>query len=213
MTQVVFETFNAPAFYANDQAVLSLYAAGRSDGIVVDCGECSTRIVHVYGGFALNPTISRADIAGRGLTDHLTKILSDDGHTFATATGKELVRDMKEKICYVALDFEQETQTARQSPSLERSYDLPDGQAITIGHERFAAPEILFRPDMFGQEGDGIHKATFNTIMKADGDIRWDLCRNIVMVNTSLSGSLRKTTNIISGWCYHYVARVCTANA
>jgi actin len=142
--------------------------------------------VHVYGGLALKNTISRADIAGRGLTDHLAKILSDKGHTFATATEKELVRDMKEKLCYVALDFEQETQTARQSPSSERSYDLPDGQAITIGHERFVTPEILFRPDMFGQEGDGIHKATFNTIMKADDDIRWDLCRRIVMVNTSL---------------------------
>lgn len=187
MIQVVFEHLNSPAFFVNNQAVLSLYAAGRTEGIVVDCGECSPGVVQVSTGFALKYTISRADIAGRGLTDHLAKTLSGRGHSFTTATEKELVRDMKETLCYISTDFEQETQTALQSSSLERSYDLPDGKAITIGTDRFAAPEILFRPELSGHQGDGIHKATLNTIMKVDEDIRWGLCRDIVLVNISLS--------------------------
>jgi len=177
MVSIMFESFGVPATFVSIQAVLSLYASGRTTGIVMDSGDGVSHTVPIYEGYALPHAVLRLNLAGRNLTEWMAKLLAGTGCQFTTSAEKEIVRDIKEKTSYVAIDFDQDQASAPQT----KEYELPDGKVITLGHERSKCPEALFQPDLIGIEGDGISRLTEASIAACDIDIRKDLHGNIIL--------------------------------
>lgn len=175
--EVFFETFNVPALYISMQAVLSLYATGRTTGVVLDSGDGVTHAVPIYQGFALPHSIMRSDVAGRDVTRYLKLLLRREGLLFKTTSEFEIVRTMKEKVCRVTLNPQKDEQI---DPDLI-PYELPDGSVIQVGRASFRAPELLFYPHLIGEESEGIHEVLAYSIRKSDLDLRKTFYSNIVL--------------------------------
>ena len=123
----------------------------------------------------------RIDLAGRDMTDYMVKLLSEIGQSLASSAEREIARDIKEKLSYVAEDFDGEIKKFSKSSQHESEYELPDGNVIKVGNQKFRCPEALFQPIKLGKYFYGIHELTYNSIQKADIDIREVLYGNIVM--------------------------------
>ncbi|XP_069127404.1 actin-5-like isoform X2 [Argopecten irradians] len=184
MTQIMFETFNSPAMYLGNRTVTSLHACGISTGVAVNCGARTTYAVPIYEGHALPYTIPKVEVGGRDLTDYLMRMLTERGYSFTTTADREIVRDIKEKFCYVAFDFEHEMSSV-STP--HENYTLTNGESIRIDRERFKCPECLFNPSLIGWERRGLHESIYHSIMRCNKDLTADMFSNVVLTGgTSL---------------------------
>ena len=182
MCEIMFETFNVQATHVAIQAVLSLYSSGRTTGLVLDSGDGVTHTVPIYEGFALPHAVQRIDLAGRDVTRRMVQLLAQEGHnSFTTSAGKEIVRDIKEKTCYVAQDVAAEKAQHSADDTVGEMFSLPDGQEIRVREARFMAPEILFDPTLVGKEGAGMPKLVMDTVNECDMDVRRSMYENIVL--------------------------------
>mmetsp|Transcript_987 Transcript_987/g.1179 ORF Transcript_987/g.1179 Transcript_987/m.1179 type:complete len:377 (-) Transcript_987:78-1208(-) len=185
MTQLMFETFQVQGLYVAIQAVMSLYSNGRTTGMVCDSGDGVTHTVPVYEGFSIPHAVKKNFIAGRAITDHMVNLLQADGisEQGGTSAWKQIVRTIKEKVCFVSLDPEADKKKAAESTEHSKNYELPDGQTVAINNPRFMGPEALFYPDLIkeGDEALGMHKMAFESIQECDIDIRKDLYSNIIL--------------------------------
>jgi centractin len=113
-------------------------------------------------------------------------LLRKSGLVFHTSAEREIVRDMKEKLCYIAFNSQKEEklETEHQTTA-QQTYKLPDGRVVHVGPERFRAPELLFNPGLIGQEYRGAHEMLADSIFRSDLDIRKALLGQIVLAGGS----------------------------
>lgn len=192
MMEIMFETFNVPAYLTNNQSTMALFAAGRSTGILLESGDGMTRAVPIYEGHVIPTAISQLDLGGRDILKYLVKEMNHTGLSFNTSAEMEIARDIKEKNCYIALDVEEQMKID-QASDRHASYELPDGQFISVTTERFRCPEALFRPSLLGRETGGIHEMILTCVMKSDQDLT-DQFKNVVLAggNTMFPGIVER---------------------
>ena len=182
MTAVLFESFDFQAMYVAIQAVMSLYANGRSTGLVVDSGDGVTHTVPVYEGFAIPHAVEKMEIAGRVITQYCQKLLLGSGHSFTSSAEMEIVKDIKEKLCFVSKDFEAQKAESEASSSLDQQYELPDKSMITVtGAVRISTPELIFQPELNGKSCKSIQALAWQSISSSDIDTRKEMMKNVIM--------------------------------
>ncbi len=193
MTQIMFETFGLPVLCLENTAVLSFYASGRTTGCVVESGEGYTVSVPIFEcNVCSRRGFERLNIGGGAITDYLARLLTEQGWYFSSRGELDVVRDLKEKLCYVAVDLQEEF-----SNNSEKSFELPDGNVIQINNERFRCTELMFQPSLFSNEDCGIHDITYQSIMTChQEEIRPELFANIVLSggNTMFPGMAQRLT-------------------
>ena len=194
MTEIMFETFNAPALYLQNQEVLAMYSTGRTTGLALSSGYDTTHTVPIYEGFHLPYATLDFAIGGHYLSESMGKIITERSEDCLFDITVENMSDLKEKLCYVALDYQKEMEKAATSSIIEKNYEMPDGRILTVGNERFRVPETLFQPFMIGLEADGVHKIVDQSITKCDPEIRKDMYLNIVLSggNTMFEGIVER---------------------
>ena len=181
LVEKMFETYGFAASGISIQAMLTLYAQGLMTGVVVDTGDGVTHVVPVYDGFVPQHLIRRLDVAGRHITQYLIKLLLLRGYAFNRTADFETVRQIKEKLCYVANDIAAERQLAQDTTCQMEAFTLPDGRVIKVGRERFEAPEALFNPSLIDCEKPGMADMVFEMIQDADMDTRSEYYKHIVL--------------------------------
>jgi actin-related protein len=185
MAQVLFETFQVPSFYIANPAVLSLYSSGRRTGIVLESGDGLTQIVPIYEGGSILHAIITPKIAGGDITTWIQKIVIQYRIPWSSLVGQNIIRDVKEKLAYVALDFEAEKLKATYTADCEACINLFNDSELLLNSECFLCPEPLFKPDLLMKPdylwNDSIDVALFNSIRKCDVSIQKDMYANIVL--------------------------------
>lgn len=176
--EIMFETFDVRGLFVGVQETLALYGSGRTTGIVIDSGLDVTRVVPVYAGTALKHAQQSSKIGGRTLNEYLKKILSE---RCCDIDDTNQIRCIKEKMCYVAYEFNSEMTKSQTTSDIDASYE-----SITLSSERFRCPELLFRPHFNGFECDGVDEMVSNAVEKCDSDLHADLLGNVILSGGSM---------------------------
>ena len=164
MAQILFEKIGIGFFNIEPQAKMTLYCEGAETGVVLDSGDGVTHVIPIAQNYLLQHQIKRLDIAGRHITNYLTRLMQIKGYAFNSTADFEIVRELKEKYCFVSCDIKSDRKLDQETTYYNTYTKLPDGRKIRISCEKFEAPEILFQPHLVQNEMPGVHEMLYKCI-------------------------------------------------
>lgn len=176
--EIFMEKYNCYGFYPVLDSMLTLYSGGFQTGLIIEIGDSSTRLVPMYEGFQLSHAIKVLDIGGATITEYMEHKLKSAGYSADSSVKKNLTRVIKEKACFVSLDFKEDMKRALE---YKKSFTLPDGEIVVIDVLRFLVPELLFNPSLFNLEIPPLHEAILDCIEECDIDVRPKLLNNLFL--------------------------------
>ncbi|KAJ6803309.1 actin-related protein 4 isoform X2 [Iris pallida] len=223
--ELMFENYKVPALFLAKNAVLTSFASGRATSLVVDSGGGSTTVAAVHDGYVLQKAVATSPIGGEFLTECMMKSLESKGivlkprysfkrkeirpgefqtvdldfkHTtesYKLYSQRVIASDIKECVCR-APDTAFDESAYANIPMT--SYELPDGQTIEVGADRFKVPDVLFNPSLVqmipGMENfadaaaaRGLPQMVIESINKCDVDIRRELFSSILLAGGTAS--------------------------
>ncbi|XP_072100264.1 actin-3-like isoform X2 [Mobula birostris] len=182
-SEILFEAFQVPSLLLGIQAVLALYSTGKVTGTVIDSGSSVTQVVPILEGGALNNITKRVYLGGEDLTEYMMRSLAENNSwSFTSKAGLDTIRNIKEKFCYVALDFEAELQNFKNNPDgIKEEYVLPDGQNMIITNQKFSCPEVMFKPFLIGKDIQNLPALAHSVIEHCNEEICNEMYTNIVL--------------------------------
>jgi actin len=176
--ELFLEHYQCMAFYPVLDSLCTLYSGGFQTGLIVEIGDSSTRIVPIYEGYKIEHAIKILEIGGNVLTRFMETLVESIGFSVDSSIRRELVRVLKEKACFVSLDYNEDK---KRSEEYTKQYSLPDGSTISLSKERFITPEALFNPSLINLEHAPLPLAIMESIDLCDVDIRPTLLNNIFL--------------------------------
>ena len=199
MTDLLFNDFSVPFVFFGTASVLSLYAYGKTDGILMESGDGLTQISTVLNGYKVDHGTEKVNFGGSDVTDFLKILLRKSGLYLNSSSEDSILNEMKKNICQVStnigqkINFLQRINTnnaIKNAKTDETCYILPDGKPIAVGTERFLAPELLFNPSLAGFNHPGLPELLESVICKIDSDLTRSLSNTIYFSggNTQITG-------------------------
>ena len=203
IASALFENLSAPAIFFASQPILSLFSTSNTSGVILESGEGVTQSCVVYEGYSIPNSYIRNNYGGRDVTDYFQTLLKKQGYSFSTTSEFEIVRKIKEEICFTIVGSSSNNPLSnisnlelgnKNKSESSNTYNLPDGNAIKIGEEKSLAPEILFNPSIIGSEHSSFQEMIVTSINKVDIDLRKNLFNNILISggNTLFKGIQEK---------------------
>ncbi|KAF7289665.1 C2H2-type domain-containing protein [Mycena chlorophos] len=188
LAQIIFEELSAPALGLQPSASLSLLSAGLESGVVLESGHTTTVAVPIHEGHILHDAVRSVGYAGQEITDLILHLLvREQGMHFAAddRSARAVVEELKHRKCYVAANYHEEVKCIPRLVKTEHtdslSYELPDGQIVTMGSTRFVAPEALFQPSILGLDQPGITHLVYGAISHTPAALRASLLGNVLL--------------------------------